>query len=146
MKNKAVIIGIAGGSASGKTSIAQQLYDYFKGSHCVKIVKQDDYYKDQSHKSMEERIIKNSQIQDFSDYLVSEERSNATCEKYVRDVHSFWMFAGNNQVTKELVAAWKKDLQEHGIAVNDDVTTIDEAKEEIKKYLTKLAQGKQQNT
>ena len=39
-----------------------------------------------------------------------------------------------------------KDLQEHGIAVNDDVTTIDEAKEEIKKYLTKLAQGKQQNT
>lgn len=66
---------------------------------------------------MEERIIKNSQIQDFSDYLVSEERSNATCEKYVRDVHSFWMFAGNNQVTKELVAAWKKDLQEHGYAV-----------------------------
>ena len=59
MKNKAVIIGIAGGSASGKTSIAQQLYDYFKGSHCVKIVKQDDYYKDQSHKSMEERIKTN---------------------------------------------------------------------------------------
>ena len=46
---EAIIIGIAGGSASGKTSIAMQLYDYFKGNHKVKIIKQDDYYKDQSH-------------------------------------------------------------------------------------------------
>ena len=59
MKNKAVIIGIAGGSASGKTSISQQLYDYFKGSHRVRIVKQDDYYKDQSHLLMEERVKTN---------------------------------------------------------------------------------------
>lgn len=43
MKDQAVIIGIAGGSASGKTSIAKQLYDYFKGHHKVKILKQDDY-------------------------------------------------------------------------------------------------------
>lgn len=57
--NKAVIIGIAGGSASGKTSISQQLYDYFKGNHRVKIIKQDDYYKDQSHKTMEERVKTN---------------------------------------------------------------------------------------
>ena len=56
MENKAVIIGIAGGSASGKTSIAQSIYDRFKGSHRVKIIKQDDYYKDQSDKTMEERL------------------------------------------------------------------------------------------
>lgn len=36
MENRAVIIGIAGGSASGKTSIAQSIYDRFKGSHRVK--------------------------------------------------------------------------------------------------------------
>lgn len=35
-----------------------------------------------------------------------------------------------------------KDLQEHGIAVNDDITTIDEAKEEIKNYFSKLARSK----
>jgi uridine kinase len=57
--DKAVIIGIAGGSASGKTSISQQLYDYFKGNHCVRIIKQDDYYKDQSDKTMEERVKTN---------------------------------------------------------------------------------------
>ena len=66
---------------------------------------------------MEERTITNNQIQDFFDYLVREERSNATCEKYLRDVHSFWMFAGNNQVTKELAVAWKKELVEKGYAV-----------------------------
>ena len=66
---------------------------------------------------MEERTINNCQIQDFSDYLVREERSNATCEKYIRDIHVFWMFSGNNQVTKELVVAWKKELVEKGYAV-----------------------------
>ncbi|MCD8027631.1 MAG: uridine kinase [Erysipelotrichaceae bacterium] len=59
MRDQAVIIGIAGGSASGKTSIALQLYDYFKGQHQVRIIKQDDYYKDQSHLSFEERVKTN---------------------------------------------------------------------------------------
>ena len=66
---------------------------------------------------MEERTINNYQIRDFSDYLVREERSNATCEKYTRDVHSFWTFTGNNHVTKELVVAWKNELVEKGYAV-----------------------------
>lgn len=59
MREQAVIIGIAGGSASGKTSIAKQLYDYFKGHHKVKIIKQDDYYKDQSHLTFEQRVKTN---------------------------------------------------------------------------------------
>lgn len=53
--NKVEVIAIAGGSASGKTTIANQLYDYFKGQHKVVIIRQDDYYKDQSMKSLEER-------------------------------------------------------------------------------------------
>ena len=52
MKNS-IIIGIAGGSASGKTSISRQVYEFFKGSHTTCIIKQDDYYKDQSHLSFE---------------------------------------------------------------------------------------------
>ena len=54
-----IIIGIAGGSASGKTSIAKAVYEYFKGSHKTCIIKQDDYYKDQSHLSFEERVKTN---------------------------------------------------------------------------------------
>lgn len=59
MLNKAVIIGISGGSASGKSYLSEEVYQCFKGHHKVKIIKQDDYYKDQSHKSMEERVKTN---------------------------------------------------------------------------------------
>lgn len=56
---KCIIIGIAGGSASGKTSISRQVYEYFKGSHTTCIIKQDDYYKDQSHLTMAQRVKTN---------------------------------------------------------------------------------------
>lgn len=57
--NKPVMIGIAGGSASGKTSIAQAIQEAFKDEKRVLIIRQDDYYKDQSELSMEERYKTN---------------------------------------------------------------------------------------
>lgn len=57
--SKPIIIGIAGGSASGKTSIAEILRDDFKKTNSVKIIKEDDYYKDQTHLTMEERAKTN---------------------------------------------------------------------------------------
>ncbi len=59
MMNKPIIIGIAGGSASGKTSIANKLRDTFSDEKSVLIIRQDDYYKDQSHMTMEERYKTN---------------------------------------------------------------------------------------
>ncbi|MGB4613791.1 MAG: uridine kinase [Erysipelotrichaceae bacterium] len=56
---KPIIIGIAGGSASGKSSIALKLYKQFEERKSVIIIRQDDYYKDQSHLSMEERVKTN---------------------------------------------------------------------------------------
>ena len=35
MSNKAIIIGIAGGSASGKTTIARKVCEAFKGKHNI---------------------------------------------------------------------------------------------------------------
>ena len=55
--NKPIIIGIAGGSASGKTSISRKLKEVFADTKSVLIIRQDDYYKDQSEKAMEERGI-----------------------------------------------------------------------------------------
>lgn len=57
--SKPIIIGIAGGSASGKTSIATQIQNIFQDVKSVLIIRQDDYYKDQSDKPMEERIQTN---------------------------------------------------------------------------------------
>lgn len=66
---------------------------------------------------MEQRIITDCQIRDFSDYLIREEKSDATCEKYLRDVRLFRLFAGSSWVAKELVLSWKKKLVEQGYAV-----------------------------
>ena len=56
---KTILIGIAGGSASGKTSISARLKEHYEDTNSVVIIRQDDYYKDQSDKSMEERIKTN---------------------------------------------------------------------------------------
>jgi len=50
-----VVIGIAGGSCSGKTSVTRAIYDVFRG-HSVVVIEQDFYYKDQSHLTFEERL------------------------------------------------------------------------------------------
>lgn len=57
--SKPIIIGIAGGTSSGKTLVAQRLYDAFKQTERVIIIKQDDYYTDQRDVPMEERIKMN---------------------------------------------------------------------------------------
>lgn len=56
---KTILIGIAGGSASGKTSISTQLKERYEDTNSVVIIRQDDYYKDQSYKTMEERLKTN---------------------------------------------------------------------------------------
>lgn len=53
--NKSLVIGIAGGSASGKTTVSQKIIETFKDSKSLVVIRQDDYYKDQSEKTWEER-------------------------------------------------------------------------------------------
>ena len=55
MVNKTpILIGIAGGSASGKTSIAQKILEDFKDKSVI-IIREDDYYKLQVGMTYEER-------------------------------------------------------------------------------------------
>lgn len=53
----------------------------------------------------------------FHDYLVLEEKSAATVEKYLRDVRAFFCFAGCSQITKERMMDYKKSLIERNYAV-----------------------------
>jgi len=61
---------------------------------------------------MEKRIITRMDLQSFYKYLIREEKSTATVEKYLRDVRAFVVFAGEKAVNKELVMAFKQYLQE----------------------------------
>lgn len=54
----ALVIGIAGGTGSGKTTVARKIAAHFKPDEVV-LVDQDSYYKDLSHLPMEERKLVN---------------------------------------------------------------------------------------
>ncbi len=58
MGRKPIVIGIAGGSGSGKTSVTKAIYEQFKG-HSILLLEQDFYYKDQSVLPMEQRLRTN---------------------------------------------------------------------------------------
>lgn len=58
MKNKNLLIGICGGSGSGKTTVTKSLVNLV-GKENVSIIEQDSYYKDQSHLGFEDRVKTN---------------------------------------------------------------------------------------
>ena len=57
-------------------------------------------------------IITKTLTAEFYKKLVSEEKSRATVEKYVRDAKAFSAFIHGGELTKETVIAYKKRLQE----------------------------------
>lgn len=62
---------------------------------------------------MKGRTLKAKMLNDFQKYLVSQEKSKATTEKYLRDAKAFADFAGNGEITKEIVIAYKEHLREN---------------------------------
>ena len=67
MNKSAILIGIAGGTGSGKTSIAKAIAADF-GKSEVALIEQDSYYRDLSNLTMEERSAVNFDHPDSVDY------------------------------------------------------------------------------
>ena len=65
---------------------------------------------------MTERILSEKRIQAFYAYLIAEEKSAATVEKYMRDVYAFVGFTDGTAIEKGKVSAYKKHLQETNYA------------------------------
>ncbi|HJA47101.1 MAG TPA: uridine kinase [Candidatus Limosilactobacillus excrementigallinarum] len=53
-EKRPIIIGVTGGSGSGKTTVAHAIFDQLHGNS-IQIITQDTYYNDQSEMSMAER-------------------------------------------------------------------------------------------
>ena len=56
-------------------------------------------------------------LEEFKNYLILEEKSAATLDKYMRDARAFFAFSGDCKVTKELVMEYKRKLIDRGYAV-----------------------------
>ena len=61
-----LIIGIAGGTGSGKTTVVNKIMDIIPGG--VAVIPQDSYYKDNSHLPMEQRLELNFDHPDSIDF------------------------------------------------------------------------------
>ena len=59
---------------------------------------------------MKLQSITEKQIQKFRKYFVNEEKSNATIEKYIRDVTAFVKWLGGEIPRKERVIQYKERL------------------------------------
>ena len=62
-------------------------------------------------------VIDFEKLGEFKKALQTDERSDATIEKYVRDVRALVRYAGGRVVTKELLTAYKQKLIDSGYAV-----------------------------
>ena len=85
-----VIIGIAGGTASGKTTIANKVYQEASKYGKVSLIKIDDYYKILDHLTMEERCKVNYDHPDAYDINLLKEhlvdlKNGKTVEKPIYD-------------------------------------------------------------
>lgn len=69
--NPKLIIGIAGGTGSGKSTMSEKIVETFGGR--ALLINQDDYYKDLSHLSEEERLQQNFDHPDAIDFNLLKE-------------------------------------------------------------------------
>ena len=65
---------------------------------------------------MSEQGLTGYQIQGYAQHLKLEEKSEATLEKYLRDIRAFAAWANGQKISKELTAEWKNHLVEQHYA------------------------------
>lgn len=59
---------------------------------------------------MENRILTQKIINNFKEFLIQEEKSTITIDKYIHDVSEFMDYANGLEITKNIVLAYKKEL------------------------------------
>ena len=73
---------------------------------------------------MHNRIITRECLEQYGRYLIAEEKSSASQEKYMRDLKAFLCFSGGRQITKELVLEYKAACIQRGYAVRSIISML----------------------
>lgn len=61
---------------------------------------------------MSQRFLTKKKIEDFRSYLVQEEKSAITIAKYLHDVNDFFIYAKNENISKDVVLNYKQSMIE----------------------------------
>jgi uridine kinase len=118
MEKKPVVIGVAGGSGSGKTSVTKSIYEHFKG-HSILMLEQDYYYKDQSHIPFEERLNTNYDhpLAFDNNLLIDHLKSLLNHEKIEKPVYDYKLHTRSDDV---IVVEPKDVIILEGILILED--------------------------
>ena len=113
-----ILIGIAGGTGSGKSTIAKEIFNEFETGY-IAMVEQDSYYKDQSHLSMEERVKTNYDHPDAfdNDLLVENLKSLINRDDIEKPIYDF---AQHTRVKETIHVDVKDIIIVEGILVLED--------------------------
>lgn len=116
--NKPVLIGITGGTGSGKSTIAKEIFNQFN-EECIAMIQQDFYYKDQSHLSMEERVKTNyDHPKAFdNDLLVSHLQELLKGNAINKPIYDFSI---HNRVKETVIVEPKEIIIVEGILILED--------------------------
>ncbi len=148
MTKKAILIGLAGGSGSGKTSIAQAVTADFAPS-AVALIEQDSYYKDLSHLSFEKRTKINFDHPDAVNFDLMKQQVTTLIEGGAVDVPVYdytihapskdtHHFSGQHIIVLEgILALYREDIRnlmdiKLFVDAPDDVRMIRRIKRDVK--------------
>lgn len=100
--NKPIVIGVTGGSGSGKTSVSQAIYSHFPG-RSIMMLEQDSYYKDQSHLSFNERLQTNYDhpLAFDNDLLIEHLRQLIRQTSIEKPVYDYTAHTRSNEIIKQ---------------------------------------------
>lgn len=105
--NRPILIGITGGTGSGKSTIAREIYKQFDET-CIAMIEQDSYYKDQSNLSLEDRVKTNYDHPHAfdTDLLIKHFNLLIKGEIIQKPIYNFKIF----NRTKETIAVLPRDI------------------------------------
>jgi len=98
--NKPFVIGVAGGSGSGKSTVTREVLASI-GPEMAAVVMQDDYYSDQSHLSPEERRKTNYDHPQAFDWPLMVQQVQALCRGEAIEM-PLYDFAADNRSSKTI--------------------------------------------
>ncbi|WP_174613889.1 uridine kinase [Virgibacillus ihumii] len=123
MSEKPVVIGVAGGSGSGKTTVTRSICQRF-ADKTILVIEQDYYYKDQSHLPFEERLNTNYDhpLAFDNDLLISHLHDLMNQKSIKKPVYDYKVHTRSNEV---IPVEPKEVIILEGILILEDPRLVD---------------------